>query len=62
VAHTSNRIGLNAAIEAIRAGEHGKDFSVAVNEICKRDTSSATAIKDNVNFIYLKKSNIHRLV
>lgn len=46
VAHTSNMLGLNAAIESARAGEHGKGFSVVANEIRKMAANSATAIKD----------------
>ncbi|AKN31885.1 chemotaxis protein [Clostridium carboxidivorans P7] len=51
VAHTSNMLGLNAAIESARAGEHGKGFSVVAKEIRKMAENSTTAIKDVENIL-----------
>lgn len=61
VAHTSNMLGLNAAIESARAGEHGKGFSIVANEIRKMAENSAIAIKDVENILNKIKDKIEAM-
>ncbi|AYD40286.1 methyl-accepting chemotaxis protein [Clostridium fermenticellae] len=56
VASQTNLLGLNAAIEASRAGEHGKGFSVVANEIRKLSSSSSKSINE-INNILVKINN-----
>lgn len=61
VAENSNLLGLNAAIEAAHAAEHGRGFGIVAQEIRKMSVSSASSAKDIAGILQMIKQKISRM-
>lgn len=61
IASQTNLLGLNAAIEAARAGQHGRGFGIVADEVRKLSAESTGAAKNISQYLNEITSNIDNI-